>query len=116
MADELTVQKPRRMKRATTPEQRAQQLAALAVDLSEKRLREGTASSAEIVYWLKQASPQAQLERENLELQNKLLQAKRDAIIKEDEDDRIYREAMAAFSGYLPAGHNDVIDGEFHEL
>lgn len=116
MADELTVQKPRRMKRALTPQQREQQLAALAVDLSEKRLREGTASSAEIVYWLKQASPQVRLERENLELQNQLLKAKKDAIIREGEDDRVYHEAMAAFSGYLPTATNEIIDGEFREV
>lgn len=115
MANELDLHQPRRMKRARNPEQREQQLAALAVDLSEQRLRDGTASSAEIVYWLKQASPQVMLERENLKLQNDLLKAKRNAIEKEGEDNQIYLDAMNAFAGYSPSAVNEIIEGEFDE-
>ena len=107
--------KPRRMRQARSPEERELQMMALAVDLSEQRLREGTASSAEIVYWLKQASPQAILERQNLRLQNELLEVKRDAIVREISDNNIYGEAMAVFKGYLPttSDEDEIIDGEF---
>lgn len=102
---------PRR--KAVTPEQREKRMMALAVELSEQRLRDGTASSAEIVYWLKQASPQARLERRNLEIQNQLLEAKREAIINEQKGNKDYAAALEAFTGYLPS--QDVIDGEFTE-
>lgn len=106
--------KERRMKRALTTERREQQLAALAVDLSEERLRNGTASSAEIVYWLNRASPKEELARRNLELQNELLLAKKEAIIREGTDNQIYLDAMNAFAGYQPSG--SVIDGEYKEI
>ena len=49
----------RAYKPARSPEQREMQMMALAMELSEKRLQEGTASASEIVYWLNQASPKA---------------------------------------------------------
>ena len=113
MVGELETSKPRRMRRARSPEERELQMMALAVDLSEKRLRDGTASSAEIVYWLKQASPQAMMERQNLALQNELLEAKRDAIIREVNDKKVFDEAMAAFKGYQPTLSDDILDGDF---
>lgn len=115
--DDNQPQKERRFRLARTPEEREMQMMALAVDLSEKRLRDGTASSAEIVYWLKQASPQAMLERQNLLLQNELLQAKRDAIIQEVNDEKIFKEAMDAFKGYLPtlSDDDDIEDGVYYE-
>ena len=117
MAD-LTPQKSSRHQRpARSPEQRELQMMALAIDLSEERLRNGTASSAEIVYWLKQASPQAILERRNIEMQNELLEAKIDAIRSEQKGNADYDRALNAFKGYQP--HMDVdeiIEGDFREL
>ena len=43
----------RKTRPALTPEAREKQLVALAVDLVEKRLREGTASSQEVTHILK---------------------------------------------------------------
>lgn len=101
-------------KKGRTPEQRARQLQSLAVDLSEKRLREGTASAAEIVYWLKQTSEKERLEIENLKMQNMLLNAKSEQINNQSKDHETYAKAMKFFAGYLPS-QGDIIEGEFTE-
>jgi hypothetical protein len=65
---------------ATTPEARENQLIALAVDLAEKQLSEGTASSQVISHYLKLGSTREQLEKQKLEKENELLKAKTEAI------------------------------------
>lgn len=104
----------RAYKPARSPEQREMQMMALAMELSEKRLQEGTASASEIVYWLNQASPKARLERKQLELQAELLQARIDLIRSDQQAELDFKEAHKAFQGY--AGKpSDVIEGTFYE-
>ena len=57
--------KPRRPP-ATTPEARENQMVSLAIDLAEKQLAEGTASSQVITHYLKLATSREQLEKEKL--------------------------------------------------
>ena len=104
----------RAYKPARSPEQREMQMMALAMELSEKRLQEGTASASEIVYWLNQARPKARLERKQLELQAELLQARIDLIRSDQQAEPDFKEAHKAFQGYAgkPA---DVIEGTFYE-
>ena len=73
--------KPARKRRpALTPEARENQLIALAVDLVEKRLIEGTASSQETTHFLKLGSTEARIRKQLLEEQAKLAAAKTEAI------------------------------------
>lgn len=111
----MTAETPRRRK-SVTPEQMEKRMMALAVERSEQRLRDGTASSAEIVYWLNQGSIESQLKRQNLEMQNEVLKAKRDAIIAEQKSNKDYARALEAFSGYIPSQDDNVIDGEYREI
>ena len=60
---------------ALTPESRENQLVSLAINLAEKQLREGTASSQVITHYLKLGSTQAKLEQEKLKQENELLKA-----------------------------------------
>lgn len=98
---------------AANPEAREKQMMAAAMKLSYQRLNDGTASSAEIVYWLKQASPQAMLERRNLEMQTQLMEAKIEDIKKAREGNVDYKRVMEAFKGYSPT---QTIDGDFEEI
>ena len=66
----------KRTRPALTPEARENQLIAMAVDLAEKQLLEGTASSQVITHYLKLGSSRDRLEREKLQEENKLLRAK----------------------------------------
>jgi len=90
--------KPRR--RATTPEGQEGQLVALAVDLAERQLRDGTASSQVIAQLLKYASPRERLEREKLERENALLRSKVEALESSVRVEELYENAIKAMRGY----------------
>lgn len=97
--------RPRRP--ALTPEARENQMIALAVDLAEKQLQEGTASSQVITHYLKLGSMREKLERERLEEENKLLRAKTKAIEDQKEMKEIYLDALKAMQRYSGNGDPD---------
>ena len=92
---------------AIDPEARNKQLIALAVDCAEQQLRDGTASSQVITYYLKQSSRQAQLEIERLEEENKLLRAKTEQLKSEKRSEELVEEALKAFRNYAGQGDPD---------
>lgn len=77
----------------------------LAMDLAEKQLREGTASSQVIAHYLKLASSKERLEREKLQEENKLLRAKTEALEAARDVEELYKNAISAISVYR--GNND---------
>lgn len=85
---------------ASTPEAREQQLIALAVDLAEKQLMEGTASSQVISHFLKLGSMRAQIEKELLEKQRDLAAAKAESIQSGTRMEELYRNALNAMKRY----------------
>ena len=90
----------RRSKPAATPEAKENQLISLAVDLAEKQLREGTASSQVISHFLKLGSTKEKLELEKLKNENKLLNAKTESLESAKRVEELYVKAMDAFKGY----------------
>lgn len=91
------------MRPALTPEGREKQLIALAVDLVEQRLRDGTASSQETTHFLKLASQKAKLENERAAAELELMKAKTQAIKDQADMKILYKEAMDAMKVY--SGH-----------
>lgn len=89
---------------ALTPESRANQLVALAYDLAEKQLREGTASSQVITEFLKLGSSENKLKMEKLEEENKLLRAKTEKIQSEQRSEEMFAEAIKAMRQYQGRG------------
>lgn len=85
---------------AMTPEGREQQLIALAVDLAEKQLRDGTAAPSVINHYLKMGSKRENLEREILEKQKKLIEAKAQNIAKDMEQEQLAKAAIEAMKSY----------------
>lgn len=83
-----------------TPEGREAQLISLAVDLAEKQLREGTASSQVITHFLKLGCLQAQADLEKTRAEKELLLAKIDALEGQKKTDELYSEALAAMRLY----------------
>ncbi len=100
----------RKRRPALTPEARELQLISLAVDLAEKQLMEGTASSQVITHYLKLGSSKERLEKEKLEEENKLLRAKTKAVESSEEIKALYADAVKAMQRY--SGAEDV-DDEF---
>lgn len=85
---------------AANPESRENQMISLAVDLAEKQLREGTASSQVITHFLKLGTQQSRLEREKLRHETKLLEAKTEALKSSERIEELYSQAMAAMRSY----------------
>lgn len=96
---------------AMTPEARENQLIALAVDLVEERLRNGTASSQETTHFLKLGSTKNRLETEKLRNENRLLEAKTEAINSQKETKKMFADAIRAMKRYSGNG----LDEEFDE-
>lgn len=95
------------MRPALTPEARENQLISLAVDLVEKRLREGTASSQETTHFLKLATTKARLEKEILERQKDLITAKTENLKSQKRSEELMQEALKAFRSYNGQGEPD---------
>lgn len=93
----------RKRRTAMSVEARENQMIALAVDLAEKQLMEGTASSQVITHYLKLGSTKERLEKEMMEEQKKLLKAKTEALESAAEIKEMYENALSAMREY--SGH-----------
>ena len=90
----------RRRPPAKTVEGRENQLIALAVDLAEKQLCDGSASSQVISHYLKLGSTRERLEKEILEQQKELLIAKTESIQSAKKIEELYKNALDAMKNY----------------
>lgn len=89
---------------ALTPEARENQLISMAVDLAEKQLAEGTASSQVITHFLKLGSTKEKIEKEILEKQKELISAKTEALQSAKRIEELYTDAIAAMRRYSGQG------------
>lgn len=92
---------------ALTPESRENQLISLAVDLAEKQLQEGTASSQVITHYLKLGSTKERIEKEILEKQKELISAKTEALKSAKRIEELYENAIKAMRSYNGQGETD---------
>lgn len=97
----------RQIRPALTPEARQNQLIALATDLVEKRLIEGTASSQETTHFLKLATQEAKLKVKILEKQEELISAKTESIKSSQRTEELYRDAIIAMRKYSGGGNDE---------
>ena len=95
---------------ASSPEERENQLISLAYDLAEKRLIEGTATSQEVVHFLKMGSVRQQEELEKLRSENELLKARTESIQSDKATEQLYKEAIDAMRSYQPTQEDDIND------
>ena len=85
---------------ALTPEARENQMISLAIDLVEKRLLDGSASSQETTHFLKLATTKAKLEKEILEKQKELLAAKTESLKSAKRVEELYSKALKTMQNY----------------
>lgn len=88
---------------ALTREARENQMMDLAIDMAEKQLREGTASSQVLVHYLKLASTREKREKEKMEAEIDLMRAKKEAARAEVERGELYKRAVQAMRTYQGA-------------
>lgn len=89
-----------KLRPAITEEGRENQLIALAADEVEYRIRNHTASSQELVHFLRLGSTKSKLELEKLRKENELLVAKTEALKSAKHSEELFSEAMRAFGIY----------------
>ena len=90
----------RRIRPATTPEARENQMISLAEDLAEKQLLEGTASSQVITHYLKLGTMKARLELEREKKEIELITAKTENLQSAKHIEELYMEALNAMRSY----------------
>lgn len=100
---------------ATTSEARENQLIALAFDVVEERMREGTATAAETVHFLKLGSTREVAERENIYLKNELLKVQKENIESAARIEELYTEAISALKTYNGSNVVSEDDDEYYE-
>lgn len=93
-------QRAKPQRKALSPEARENQLIARAVDLAEKQLIEGTASSQVIVHYLKLGTQKEKEEVEKLRRENELLIAKKEAYQSAKHVEELYSQAIEAMKSY----------------
>lgn len=92
---------------ALSPEARENQLISRAVDLAEKQLIEGTASSQVITHYLKLGSTKERIEKEILEKQKELISAKTEAMRSAKRVEELYTNALNAMRRYSGQSESD---------
>ena len=106
----VDISEERAQRPATTPEARENQLIALAVDLAEKQMREGTASAQVITHYLKLGSTKEKLEKEILERQKDLIEAKTESLKSAQRIEELYANALEAMRSYSSPSTSDDTD------
>lgn len=85
---------------STTLEGRENQLATLAYDLTEKQLRDGTASSQQITHFLKMGSTREVLEQQRIRHENEMTQQKMKFMESQTRMEAMYKNALDAMKYY----------------
>ena len=107
-----TNSEPIKRRPALTPEARENQMVALAMDLAERQLLEGTASSQVITHYLKIGSTEQKRRMEHLERENELLRAKTENLETAKRIEDLYAEAIDAFKIYR--GESKLNDEDYY--
>lgn len=92
---------------ATTPEAREKQIIAMAVDLAEQQIREGTVSAQVLSHYIKLGSSRERAEQQKLANENTLLQAKVLSMESQARVEELYKGAIAAMRSYSGQDNHD---------
>lgn len=92
--------KTTKIRKAMSPEARENQIIALAMDKAEERIRNGTASSQEIVHFLRLGTEKARLEKEKLAKENELLRAKTENLEMQKRSEELTEKVIRAMKEY----------------
>lgn len=80
---------------------------ALAIDLAEKKLMDGTASNQIVAHYLKLGSTRERLEKEKLQKENELLRAKTESLQSAKNVEELYKNALDAMRIYRGESQDD---------
>lgn len=100
---DITTKSPKKSRKsipAKTEEGREQQLTNLAMNLAEKKLRDGTASSQIICHFLDLATEKARLEREKIQADVTLREAQVASLESQKTSEELYAKVITALKRY----------------
>lgn len=95
-----TSSKIKKSRPAISPEAQENKMISMAMDLAEKQLKDGTASSQLITEFVKRASQKSRLENEILAEQKKLVVAKTESLQSQKRMEELWTNALAAMKQY----------------
>ena len=98
---------PIKRRPALSLESNENHMIALAENLAREQLENGTASAQVITHYLKLGTTIAKLEKEKLEKENKLLDAKRESIVSMQRSEELFANAIEAMKRYSGNGDSD---------
>lgn len=96
----------------TSPKAREDRIRAKAMDLAEKKIEDGTASSQLICHFLKLHDPEEEIRREILEKQRDLIVAKTENLKAQRRTDAALDRVVKAMKKYSGISDDDVSDDE----
>ena len=102
-----TSKQRKKLRPALSPEARENQMIALAVDLAEQQLIDGTASAQVITHFLKLGTTKAELEKEKIRKETELLGAKIQMADSIEEQKKLAEDAIKAMLKYSGTGEDD---------
>lgn len=85
---------------AISPEGRLNQLISMALDLTEERIKDKTASNDLLKEFVRMGNIKSKLEIEKMRYETELVKAKTDAIKSESNAEQLFADAMKAMSEY----------------
>lgn len=85
---------------AIDPEDRENQMIAMAVSIAEKRMRDGTAPTQLVIHYLRLATTREQLEKVKLQKEIALLESKKQAADSAIRIEELYGNAIQAMTTY----------------
>jgi len=95
----------RKIRPALSPEARENQMISLAIDLAERQIIDGTASSQIITHYLRLGSTKERIEKEILEKQKELVTAKTQHLQSAQKTEEVYKKALEAMRNYSGMGN-----------
>ena len=102
-----TSKQRKKLRPALSPEARENQMIALAVDLAEQQLIDGTASAQVITHFLKLGTTKAELEKEKIRKETELLGTKIHMADSIEEQKKLAEDAIKAMRNYSGTGEDD---------
>lgn len=109
----LTANSDEETRPAINPDARQNQLISLAVNLAEKQLKEGTASSQVITHFLKLATKKEEVELEKIQIEKELLRAKINNLESNKQTAEKFEEAIKAMKSYQGLSNGEDIVDEY---
>ena len=102
-----TSKQRKKLRPALSPEARENQMIALAVDLAEQQLIDGTASAQVITHFLKLGTTKTELEKEKIRKETELLGTKIQIADSIEEQKKLAEDAIKAMRNYSGTGEDD---------